>query len=183
MLVLLIRFFLISGMHTQSSSPFPPTNPSSQLPTESLTLFLDTLLSHMPEEGDPRVIVVKSELPSPTGTRPSEPKSNSVSLAYDASVVFVLELATILAVRDTEVIAKLGEEVVDALQGVLRDASHVHPLTLSRTIYYLLSFLRASHVSLDKFENICALLTLKRNMTSSVCRCYYTQYPNSTTIS
>lgn len=41
--------------------------------------------------------------------------------------------------------SKFGKQISGALQAVVRDASHVHPVTLSRAVYYLLSFLRASH--------------------------------------
>lgn len=85
--------------------------------------------------------------------RPNGQKIQPTGVPYDASVLFVLEFATILAARDPETMSKLGAEVVDALQSIIRDAAQVHPVTLSRTIYYLLSFLRASHVSILSFKH------------------------------
>lgn len=70
-----------------------------------------------------------------------------MGVAYDPSIVFILELATILAARDQSTMTRFGKRVSSALQAVVRDASHMHAVTLSRTVYYLLSFLRASHVS------------------------------------
>ena len=99
--------------------------------------------------------MVKAEMPAPTPIRQNGQKAKILGIAYDPSIVFVLEFATILAARDAETISRLGEEVADALQSVVRDATHMHPLIVSRASFYLLSFLRASHVSvgLSKFNN------------------------------
>lgn len=78
--------------------------------------------------------------------RPNGQKSKPNGITYDPSVVFVLELATVLVGRDEDTMNELGQVIADALQGMVRDAEHVHPVTLSRTVYYLLSFLRDSHV-------------------------------------
>ena len=136
------------------------TNTYSQLPFVSLDVFLDTLLSHIPEEADPRVIVVKSETPANQTTRSNGQRHKSEKIPYDSSVLFVLELATVLAARDAEVMQKLGADVVDALQSVLRDANQTHSLTLSRTIYYLFNILKASHVWLTFLKDQIFLLTL-----------------------
>lgn len=124
------------------------------MPVDSLHIFFKTLLAHIPEDPSPRVIVVKSEAPAQVTARTNGQKAKPIGIAYDPSNVFVLELATILAARDAETIEKLGEDVVDSLQSVVRDASHMHPVTLSRTVYYLLSFLRASHVSVMKHRGV-----------------------------
>lgn len=94
-------------------------------------------------------MIVKPDLPAPTPIRPNGQKAKPVGLAYDPSLVFVLELTTILVARDADTVTSLGKELASALQNVVRDSSHVHPVTLSRAVYYLLSFLRASHVSID----------------------------------
>lgn len=65
---------------------------------------------------------------------------------YDPAIVFVLELATILATRDTESITAVGEMVADALHTIVRNATKVHPVVLSRAVYYLLHILNASQV-------------------------------------
>jgi len=122
-------------------------NSCSQLPSAALKSFLQTLLTHLPEESTPRVISVKSELPAPTPIRPNGQKAKSTGITYDPSVVFVLELATMLVARDRGTMDELGKEIAEALKEIVRDAEHVHPVTLSRTVYYLLSFLRGSHVS------------------------------------
>lgn len=90
------------------------------------------------------MIVVKPEMPAPKPVRPNGEKIKQVGLAYDPSLVFILELCTILAARDQSTMQKFGKRIAASLQAVVRDASHMHPVTLSRAVYYLLSFLRAS---------------------------------------
>lgn len=115
----------------------------SELPVQSLQALTTALLSHLPEADSPRVIAVKPELPSPARTNGT--KSGSEAPVYNPAVVYVLELATILALRDEETITSLGAEVADALQTVIRDADRLHSVALSRTVFYLLSLLRASN--------------------------------------
>ena len=139
---------------------------SSELSSESLHAFVKTLLEHIPDDSSPKIMVVKPDLPAPTPIRPNGQKSNPIGVAYDPSIVFVLELATILAARDATSMDQLGREVAHALQGIVRDASQTHPVTLSRTVYYLLSFLRASHVRFSWIDSILRELTSRRSMTS-----------------
>lgn len=115
----------------------------SELPVQSLKALTSALLSHLPEADSPRVIAVKPELPSPPRTNGT--KSSSEAPVYNPAVVYVLELATILALRDEETITGLGADVADALQTVIRDADRLHSVALSRTVFYLLSLLRASN--------------------------------------
>ncbi|CAK4033774.1 related to GEA2-GDP GTP exchange factor for ARF [Lecanosticta acicola] len=117
----------------------------SELPVESLRSLTVSLLSHLPEQDSPRVIAVKPELPAPTPVRANGTKSSSESPVYNPAVVYVLELATILALRDEETITSLGADVAQALQTVIRDAERLHPVALSRCVFYLLSLLRASN--------------------------------------
>lgn len=118
----------------------------SELPVESLKSLTLSLLSHLPESDSPRVIAVKPEMPAPTPVRANGIKRSTVELpVYDPAVVYVLELATILALRDEETISALGSDVAKALQTVISDAEHLHPVALSRTLFYLLALLRASN--------------------------------------
>ncbi|KJY01313.1 sec7 domain-containing protein [Zymoseptoria brevis] len=114
----------------------------SELPVASLKSLTMSLLAHLPEQDSPRVISVKPELPSPrtNGTKPSADQPE-----YNPAVVYVLELATILALRDEETINTLGADVAEALQSVIGDSGRLHPVALSRTVFYLLSLLRASN--------------------------------------
>lgn len=130
----------------------------SQLPVESLRSLLMSLLEQIPEDGSPRVIVVKPELPSTASPRPNGNKAKLNRPTYDPSLLFVLELATVLALRDEETVRELAKEVIDALAGVIRDASKLHPVVIARSVYYLLSLLKASNVSLLQYHNAPSIL-------------------------
>lgn len=73
----------------------------------------------------------------------------SNDLKYDPGVAFILEFCTLLATRDDETIATSGKQVFDTLQGILRDASSWHTITVSRAAFYALKVLKASYVSDD----------------------------------
>lgn len=117
----------------------------SELPVSTLKSLTMSLLSHLPEQDSPRVIAVKPELPAPTPLRGTGSKVRDEPPMYNPAVVYVLELATILALRDEETITTLGPDVAEALTSVTRDADRLHPVALSRTVFYLLSLLRASN--------------------------------------
>jgi brefeldin A-resistance guanine nucleotide exchange factor 1 len=118
----------------------------SQLPLDSLSSLLMSLLEQIPEDGSPRVIVVKPELPSAISPRTNGNKAKLNRPVYDPSLVFVLELATVLALRDDETVQELAKEVADALSTVIKDAAKLHPVLIARCVYYLLSLLKASNV-------------------------------------
>ncbi|KAJ5159991.1 uncharacterized protein N7482_006995 [Penicillium canariense] len=128
---------------TACSIPEILTNIKS-LPLSSLESLVGALLSQLPEENAPAVIVVKPERPShvsrPTSARvdPNRPK-------YDPSMIFILELATVLTLRDDKTLETLGETLATTLQTLVRDAKNLHPLTVSRVVSYLLNLLRLSH--------------------------------------
>ncbi|KAI8942638.1 hypothetical protein NX059_000692 [Plenodomus lindquistii] len=116
----------------------------SQLPVDSLRSLLTSLLEHIPEDGSPRVIVVKPEIPG-ASPRTGVPRQKGKGPLYDPSLVFVLELATVLALRDDETVRELAKDVIDALSTVIRDASKHHYVVIARSVYYLLSLLNASN--------------------------------------
>ena len=116
------------------------------LPADALKNLVQALLEHLPKESSPVVIVVKPDRPNPAPIRTNGNRSNSQGLLYDPSVVYLLEFATIIALRDNETIAVVGEVVADALQNVVRDAANIHPLVVSRAVFYLLHLLNASQV-------------------------------------
>jgi brefeldin A-resistance guanine nucleotide exchange factor 1 len=107
-----------------------------QLPLDSLRSLVISLLGHVPEDSSPRILVVKSDVPVPS------PRSKDS--AYDPSLVFILELATILVLRDAKTVEVLGKDLANTLQSVVRNASSYHYVVISRVAYYLLVLLRAS---------------------------------------
>ncbi|KAI5457216.1 hypothetical protein BGZ63DRAFT_395640 [Mariannaea sp. PMI_226] len=115
----------------------------AKLDTSVTTLIVETLLAQLPDDKDTTVISVKHEsMPaSPTnGQHPVEmlPK-------YDPSVTYILEFCTLLATRDEETIMKVGKAVFDTLQGILRDSSQYHAITVSRATFYALKLLKSSY--------------------------------------
>ncbi|KAL9059616.1 MAG: hypothetical protein Q9162_001121 [Coniocarpon cinnabarinum] len=121
------------------------------LPTPALKALVDTLLDYLPEDNSPKILTVKPDIPAPTPIRPNgtpsgknHPPHSKLGVAYDPALVFVLELATLLATRDATSMAAVGHPVAAALQSTVADFIHMHPVTLTRTVFYLLLFLRSS---------------------------------------
>lgn len=106
---------------------------------------MEALLSQLPEENAPAVIVVKPERPSPI-SRPTSSRADPNQPKYDPAMIFNLELATVLTLRDDKTLETLGESLATTLQTLVRDAKNLHPLTVSRIVSYLLNLLRLSHV-------------------------------------
>lgn len=118
------------------------------LPTSSVALLVESLLDQLPEETAPAVIVVKPERPS-NPSRLANGKVDPNRPSYDPAMIYILELATLLTLRDRETLETLGEGLSITLQSFIRDARNLHPLALSRIVYYLLEQLRLSHVWLS----------------------------------
>lgn len=115
------------------------------MPSESLNDLVNALLEQLPEQSSPVVIVVKPDRPPTSPAKPSGPRAHQ-GPSYDPGLVFVLELATILAMRDADTIVAVGRPVSDALFNIVRNAAKVNPLVLTRAVYYLLHLLNASQV-------------------------------------
>lgn len=139
-------------------------NSHSALPVDSLKAVIDTLLSQIPEDSSPSVITVKPDLP-PTSPRTSGTRRKANAPVYDPTMVFVLELATILTLKDEETVRELGKDVAGALESVIRNASNVHYVAISRVVYYLLTLLRSSDVSGSSCISAC--MTNNRRITIS----------------
>lgn len=127
------------------------------LPLSSLEMLVEALLSLLPEENAPAVIVVKPERPTPT-SRVANSRADPNQPKYDPSMIFVLELATVLTLRDEKTLEVLGENLATTLQTLVRDAKNLHPLTVSRVVSYLLNLLRLSHVCILVYPAACVLL-------------------------
>lgn len=119
-------------------------NSSVSLP--SLAALVQSLLSRLPDN-NPAVIVVKPERPPPNAYRQSNNKRDQYRPPYDPGLVYVLELATIFTIRNSETTQELGESLTLSLQNIVRDAKSFHPLTVSRVVSYLLTLLHHSYVS------------------------------------
>ncbi|KAL2436848.1 ARF guanine-nucleotide exchange factor 1 [Exophiala dermatitidis] len=113
------------------------------LPPEQIKSLVSAILSQM-EELSP-VVAVKPERPMPVTVRVNGHRMQKSGPEYDPGTVFLLELATLLTLRDDETIAAAGEVLTGALQNAVRDASNFHPLAASRVVHYLLELLRYSY--------------------------------------
>jgi brefeldin A-resistance guanine nucleotide exchange factor 1 len=118
---------------------------SRHIPSPALEALVHALLDRLPQDQSPVVAIVKPEsgLPKVPSTNEGSPSTT----AYNPAVVYILEVATMLVVRNKDTTAALGKEVVEALQDTVRDTKSSHPLVVSRAALYLLTLLSASHVS------------------------------------
>ncbi|OJD27159.1 hypothetical protein ACJ73_01445 [Blastomyces percursus] len=112
----------------------------SLMPVESIVSLVNALLSNLPDTS-PAVIVVKPERPQPNMSRPPSRKADPNQPNYDPGMIYILELATILTLRDQDTIRELGESLTSALQNIVRDFKGFHSLAVSRSISYLLNLL------------------------------------------
>ncbi|KAL1976055.1 hypothetical protein VTN31DRAFT_4447 [Thermomyces dupontii] len=112
------------------------------LPVSSISAIVDAILSQLPDES-PAVIMVKPAMLA--GHRPSSVKSEVSYSGYNPGIVYALELATVLTLRDKETIEAVGERVASSLQGIIRDARNFHPLVVSRVVAYVINVLRLSY--------------------------------------
>ena len=144
------------------------------MPVDSIKPLVQALLAELPDDPTSIVISVKTETDpqAPTNSQ----KSAATGPAYDPAMVYLLELCTVLALRDKETIMALGADVAEALQNVMRNAASYHGIMISRSMFYLLHLLHAGYVSL-----ILRLLPFfhadfSRNMISSEFQLSSTQY-------
>jgi brefeldin A-resistance guanine nucleotide exchange factor 1 len=114
-------------------------------------LLVEALLEQLPEDNNNTVISVKHEnIPQPAPINGHE--AGQQPLEYDPSVNFLLEVSTRLALKSEAAVEAFGKQVFDVLQGILRDSSQWHAITVSRATFYSLSILRSSYVRLHDHE-------------------------------
>lgn len=141
---------------------------------------MEALLSQLPENNTPAVIVVKPERPRPV-SRNSNTRADPNQPKYDPSMIFALELATVLTLRDNNTLEALGESLATTLQSLVRDAKNLHPLTVSRVVSYLLNLLRLSHVSFIALQSgVHFKLTAARINTSCESPLFFMLFPGMT---
>jgi brefeldin A-resistance guanine nucleotide exchange factor 1 len=113
------------------------------MPVKSLMPLVSALLAELPDDPTSVVISVKSE--NDNQSPANGQKSTSGGPNYDPAMVYLLELCTVLALRDEETVEGLGAAVAGALQNVMRNAASYHSILISRTMFYLLHLLHASY--------------------------------------
>jgi brefeldin A-resistance guanine nucleotide exchange factor 1 len=115
------------------------------MPAKSLVPLVSALLAELPDDPSSVIISVKSENDNQSPANGQKPTSSGP--VYDPAMVYLLELCTVLALRDEETVERLGGAVAGALQNVMRNAASYHSILISRTMFYLLHLLHASYVS------------------------------------
>jgi brefeldin A-resistance guanine nucleotide exchange factor 1 len=115
------------------------------MPAKSLVPLVSALLAELPDDPSSVIISVKSENDNQSPANGQKPTSSGP--VYDPAMVYLLELCTVLALRDEETVERLGAAVAGALQNVMRNAASYHSILISRTMFYLLHLLHASYVS------------------------------------
>ena len=115
------------------------------LPAELISPFVNLILSQLPDESPP-IVIVKADRP-PHPAQSNGHRLSQTGPTYNPGMVFLLELATNLVLRDNDTVAVAGESLTACLQSLVRDAANLHPLVAIRVVHYLLRLLQASYVS------------------------------------
>ncbi|KAL6881533.1 hypothetical protein J3F83DRAFT_722627 [Trichoderma novae-zelandiae] len=118
-------------------------NNISKLPPARIDILVQALLEQLPQDDHPAVIGVKQD--SVTVVPPNGPVPSTGLPSYDPTTPFILELCTILTIRDGEVAPTTAKQVLDAIHGVLRDHSQWHGITVSRAAFYGLMILKSGY--------------------------------------
>ena len=121
------------------------------LDAKAIRKIIHSVLDQLPDNSTP-IVTVKPERPT-TGSRGPIPRPSPSGPRYLPSTVYLLELATVLTLRDKDTLELVGEDVTGVLQNTVRDAANLHPLIVSRAVHYLLDLLRVAYVS---FLNHCS---------------------------
>ncbi|KAM0247104.1 hypothetical protein ACHAQJ_009982 [Trichoderma viride] len=118
-------------------------NNISKLPTERIDILVQALLEQLPQNDHSAVIGVKQD--NVTVSPPSGPIPPTSLPSYDPSTPFILELCTILTIRDGESPSNTAKQVLDAVHGILRDYGQWHGITISRAAFYGLTILKSGY--------------------------------------
>ncbi|ODA82718.1 hypothetical protein RJ55_01227 [Drechmeria coniospora] len=113
------------------------------LPASQTTTLVQAMLDKIPEEEHAGVIIVKQDL---TTLPPGPNQPNPIALPkYDPGAVYILEFCTALAVRDAASVERMGKQVFDVLQRLLREPGQWHSITVTRAAFYALTILRKGY--------------------------------------
>ena len=100
------------------------------------------LLEQLPDDDSTTIISVKQDnMPNPPPN--GQQQGTTEPPKYDPSAPYILEFSTILATRDDGSIESMAEKVFHTIQGILRDASQWHAITVARAVFYALHILKA----------------------------------------
>ncbi|RYP17307.1 hypothetical protein DL765_004598 [Monosporascus sp. GIB2] len=117
----------------------------STLPVDSLQSLVTALLDELPDDessDEPSITVKPDSVPS-SPSNGAEPRPKKPF--YDPKIVYILELCTVLALRDAETVERLSKGVAKVLQDILREPARYHTSLVSRTAFYQFNILKASY--------------------------------------
>jgi brefeldin A-resistance guanine nucleotide exchange factor 1 len=124
------------------------------LPAKQIGMLVKALVSQM-DESSP-VVSVKPERPIPVTARMNGHARAKSGPAYDPGTIFLLDLATMLTLKDDDSVAEAGDRLTGILQNAVRDVNNLHPLAAGRVVRYLLDLLRYGFVSCQqKLDRCC----------------------------
>jgi brefeldin A-resistance guanine nucleotide exchange factor 1 len=113
-----------------------------------MSALLESVVIDAPEDPDPTT-PTKIKVDGSASMNGQEAKDKP----YDPSILFLLEMATSLAIRDEESMKTLSAEVAEYCTEILRQRKHLHPILLERSLIYLLVLKKRGH------ETVCPQIT------------------------
>ncbi|TGZ84125.1 Sec7-domain-containing protein [Ascodesmis nigricans] len=117
-----------------------------ELSSDSLQALIESLLRQVPDwDTEETEVVITKPNSYPTSPMAGVSPIRKSAPTYDPALVYILEFTTCLVLRDDDTTAAYGKPLATTLTSVIRNATRVHPLVISRTIYYLFSLLETSH--------------------------------------
>jgi golgi-specific brefeldin A-resistance guanine nucleotide exchange factor 1 len=83
--------------------------------------------------------------PKPRESSPTLNGAETTAVTYDPSMIFLLELATSIAIRNKESMQSLSSELAAYCIEVLRQRKVLHPILVERALIYLLALKKRGH--------------------------------------
>ena len=112
------------------------------LPEDASIALVHALLEGVPTETTPVVAVIRPDLGIPN---PRSREYSIVTSTYNPSMIYSLELASMIAIENKDHGGVVSKDVVEVLQDVIRSSNGNHPLVVSRAAFYLLHVLNANY--------------------------------------
>jgi brefeldin A-resistance guanine nucleotide exchange factor 1 len=134
-------------------------NNIAKMQPESLKGVITSFLGEIGEDGQTDVMTVKSVTSTADGDHVSSSASDGIAVdapIYDPSLVYILELCTVLSCTGGVTTGEVAKPVVATLTQLLRSPGRVHPLVVARASFYAFELLKHSHES--GFINVPILL-------------------------
>jgi golgi-specific brefeldin A-resistance guanine nucleotide exchange factor 1 len=110
-----------------------------------MTTMLENVTIDAPESAAERSDASPPRMKVRDNSAPMNNQEPVEEILYDPSLVFLLEMATSLAIRDEESMRNLSPELAVYCTEILRQRKHLHPILVERTLIYLLALKKRGH--------------------------------------